>query len=178
MIHKATKAVDEDLEYHLASFDFAKAFDKVSHNMLIYKLKKYHFSQQVVQWVEEWLKGRTSIVTVNGMVSEGFAVTSGVPQGSVLGPLLFLIYINDLPAKITSAECRSYADDTLLCMNLKDGGQTALQGHVTALEEWSLKWGMKFNPRKCAHVRVGKTGEPGFDLTLNSTVIPEPLSVK
>ena len=178
VIHKATEAADQGRDYHLVSFDFAKAFDKVPHKLLIHKLSRLKFSTQITGWVEEWLRGRTSVVTVNGLVSAVFPVTSGVPQGSVLGPLLFLLYINDLPQNIIDAECRLYADDTLLCMAIDNGGPSLLQQNIDTLGKWSDTWGMKFNPSKCVHLRVGRRVHPDIDLTLNGVTIPKSSSVK
>jgi hypothetical protein len=175
--HIASKAVNEKSRFHLVSFDFSKAFDVVLHNLLIYKLRKYCFDDCVVRWIEEWLRDRASVVKVNGQTSSRFVVGSGVPQGSVLGPLLFLIYINDLPDCTTGAECRLYADDTLLCMGLDGVGPGALQENVSSLSEWADYWGMRFNPSKCMHMGVGKD-LPEFELILDSTSLPKTSQVK
>ena len=136
------------------------------------------FCEQIVRWVEEWLRDRTSVVTVNGLVSPGFAVTLGVPQGSVLGPLLFLIYINDLPKDIVDTECRLYADDTLLCMDISELGPLALRQNIDALGMWSNTWGMRFNPSKCVHMAIGKNKHPDCSLTLNGALIPKSSHIK
>lgn len=175
--HIATKALNENKDYHIVSFDFAKAFDKVPHNLLVHKLRAYCFDEVIVGWVEEWLRGRESVVKVNGQFSSGFEVKSGVPQGSVLGPLLFLLYINDMPYCIQNAECRLYADDTLLCMDIGKGASGALQNNVWALGDWAKRWGMMFNPKKCLHLRLGNN-IASFDLTLNEVVIPKAKQMK
>ena len=97
VIHHAARALSEHKIYHIVSFDFAKAFDKVPHHLLLYKLNVYRFHESVIKWIEGWLLERASVVMVNGMSSRSFKMASGVPQDSVLGPLLFLIYINDMP---------------------------------------------------------------------------------
>lgn len=137
-------------------FDFSKAFDKVPHNRLIYKLTKYRFNQQVVNWIKDWLSSRTSAVIAKGQTSRKFETTSGVPQGSVLGPLLFLIYINDIPENIVHSDCRLYADDTLICTNLKETNREGLQQDIDELQKWSNKWQMSFNTSKCRHMQVGQ----------------------
>jgi len=89
------KALAELKAYCLISFDFAKALNKVPHKLLIiHKIKAYKFNVNVVKWIKQWLSNRTSMVLVNGRKSHKFAVTSGVPQGSVLGNL-FLLFINE-----------------------------------------------------------------------------------
>jgi hypothetical protein len=177
VLHHASESLSRRLDYHLVSFDFAKAFDKVPHNLLVHKLKAYKFSSQVVNWVEEWLRDRTSVVTINDQVSHQFSVVSGVPQGSVLGPLFFLVYINDMPDTVANADCRLYADDTLIGMDLTHCGPTALQDNVTALYEWTKIWGMRFNPTKCLHMTLGNK-LPSFKLNMAGEEIPRSLNIK
>ena len=105
-------------------------------------------------------------------MSHEFNVTSGVPQGSVLGPLLFLIFINDMPLCLENSHCWLYADDTLLGMDVTECGPIELQKNVTALYDWSLKWGMSFNPTKCIHMELGKD-LPDFTFYMNNTPIPQ-----
>jgi hypothetical protein len=179
VLHTAGKALDKGDKFHLVSFDFAKAFDKVPHGLLIYKLSRYGFGRRIVGWIEEWLQGRKSVVTVNGLRSAEFKVASGVPQGSVLGPLLFLLYINDMPQCITHGECRLYADDTLLGMVVEKDRQDILQQNVSALSKWSDTWNMQFNPTKCEHMQINHKGNlPSFDLILNNIKIPKTNSIK
>ena len=155
--HKALKALDSKDPYYLTSFDFSKAFDKVPHNLLIHKLNKFQFNEQVTKWIKEWLTGRTSRVTINGQISRSFKTTSGVPQGSVLGPLLFIIYINDIPNKVNHSDCRLYADDTLLCSNLKDTNIQSIQEDINSLEQWSKSWCMPFNANKCMLLQINNS---------------------
>ena len=93
--------------------DFSKAFDTVSHKCLLEKFDHYGIYGQLIKWIESWLSGRTQAVVVNGTKSPPVTVTSGVPQGTVLGPLMFLLYINDIGLSITS-ELRLFADDSIL----------------------------------------------------------------
>ena len=172
VIHKANQALDLKQKYHIVSFDFSKAFDKVPHSRLIHKLKSYKFSSRVIGWIEDWLKGRTSSVVVNGAYSKSFPVSSGVPQGSVLGPLLFLTYINDMTNCVKFSECRLYADDSLLCYNESLGGPNNLQEDVTSMQQWALTWGMYFNVKKCAHMFIGKQVSDIENLLLNNEEIP------
>ena len=172
VIHHASRAFDNHRKYHIISFDFAKAFDKVPHNLLIHKLKGFEFHESIIKWIEQWLSERTSVVSVNNKSSSSFDITSGVPQGSVLGPLLFLIFINDMPLCVRDSHCRLYADDTLLGMDITDCDQARLQQNVTALCEWSVLWGMSFNPSKCLHMQLGKD-QPDFKLYMGVVEIPQ-----
>jgi retron-type reverse transcriptase len=108
-----TDAIKNGHSVDLVLLDFAKAFDKVSHAKLIQKLKAYGKDGILVKWIESFLTGRKQRVLIGDNCSEWEDVTSSVPQGSVLGPLLFTIFINDLPDKIKN-ECRLYADDIKL----------------------------------------------------------------
>ena len=174
--HKAAEALDKKRDYHIVSFDFSKAFDRVPHNLLLFKLRKYNFDERCVSWVQDWLRNRVSRVTVNGHLSKEFEVRSGVPQGSVLGPLLFLIYINDIHHNVLHSECSLYADDTLLSCDVA-GDISSLQSDIDVLFEWSVAWGMLFNPRKCVHVQIGKDA-PDNNVTLGNETIPTSDSFK
>ena len=136
----------------MISFDFSKAFDRVPHNLLIYKLKTFNFDKPCINWIEEWLHRRSSVVSVNGLLSEEFHVKSGVPQGSVLGPLLFILYVNDMSEDIKNSDCRLYADDTILS---SASDPNLIQDDINKLYIWAGKWGMKFNNLKCCHLQFG-----------------------
>lgn len=169
--HLACKALDEQLNYHIISFDFSKAFDKVPHELLLYKLKFYRFNSNCILWIKNWLLHRTSAVTVNGLKSQEIDVLSGVPQGSVLGPLLFLLYVNDIADEVENADCRLYADDTLLSMNIDDQCSEKLQKNVDTLSNWAKSWGMLFNAKKCVHMQINRSS-PDFRVKLNGEFIP------
>ena len=169
VVHNATEALDKNASYHIVSFDFAKAFDKVPHDLLLLKLRAYKIDKQACDWIESWLTNRVSVVSANGQRSDEFQVLSGVPQGSVLGPVLFLLFIEDMPHSIKHSDCRLYADDTLLCC--KNSSQVQLQEDVTSLVHWSEKWGMTFNPTKCSHMEVGKL-TPQYSVQINDVPIP------
>jgi hypothetical protein len=140
--------------------DFSKAFDKVSHTRLLLKLQQYGIGGQTLRWVGNFLSNRSQRVVVDGVGSCESTVTSGVPQGSVLGPILFLIYINDLPECVKS-NVRLFADDTILYrqMNTPQDAQT-LQEDLDRLVDWEQDWSMEFHPGKCNVIRVTRSNNP------------------
>jgi hypothetical protein len=176
VVHFAAEAIDKQNDYHMVSFDFSKAFDRVPHNLLLHKLVNFNFDVNCVAWIKDWLKNRTSRVAVNGSMSYEFDIHSGVPQGSVLGPLLFILYVNDISDEIKFSECRLYADDTVLCSNLSQRPD-GLQNDINALYQWGNKWGMQFNLSKCAHMQFGKAS-PTIRLKLGDSCIPNASTIK
>ncbi|MES9904902.1 MAG: reverse transcriptase family protein [Sedimenticola sp.] len=146
--------------------DFAKAFDKVPHRRLLHKLKHYGIRGLANNWICSFLTGRTQKVVLDGVASEPADVISGVPQGSVLGPVLFLLYINDLPDNINSS-VRLFADDCVLYRNIHtDSDCQALQDDIDKLAKWEETWLMKFNASKCHTLRV-TNHQPHTRLILN-----------
>ena len=129
--------------------DFCKAFDKVPHRHLKLKLEYYGIKNPVLQWISSFLHSCTQQVVCGGSTSDPVDVTSGIPQGTVLGPLLFLIYINDLPDCITSS-CGLFADDCLLYRKIEtNSDRKVLQQDLYNVEMWARKWLMTFNVDKC-----------------------------
>ena len=132
----------------MAILDFTKAFDKVPHKILIHKLNYYGISGSIATWIDTFLIGRTQEVVVNGAASSSTIVTSGVPQGTVLGPLLFLLYINDLPDNLPTS-VRLFADDCILYTPIRtQNGSSLLQNDIIKLQKWQDIWLMKCNPGK------------------------------
>ena len=120
------------------------------------KLDRYGINGTTAQWVKNWLADRTQTVVVDGEVSNSAPVTSGVPQGSVLGPCLFLLYINDLAESLDST-VRLFADDTIAYLAIKSNADAAvLQRDLDKLGEWETKWQMEFHPDKCEVLRISK----------------------
>ena len=135
--------------------DFAKAFDKVPHRRLLHKLHHYGVRSKTLRWIQAFLRERTQQVILEGVFSSKAPVTSGVPQGTVVGPLLFLTYINDLPDVISHSQTRLFADDSLLYKEIHNSSdQTKLQADLTALEDWEREWQMSFNPSKCSVMNI------------------------
>ena len=136
--------------------DYQKAFDSVPHKRLISKLRSYRFNLVIISWVENYLWDRSQYVEINVEQSQWQPVTSGIPQGSVLGPLLFLIYINDLPKHVNST-IYMYADDTKIYREIRDKhDQEILQKDLDCLKAWSDQWLLKFHPKKCYSITLGK----------------------
>ena len=136
--------------------DFSKAFDKVDHEGLILKLQHAGLNKNLLDWSRSFLFNRTQRVVVEGTVSASQPVLSGVPQGTVLGPLFFLIYINDISRGLTpGTEIRLFADDSLLYRNINNYEDTLiLQRDLDQLQRWEVTWKMEFHPQKCQLLRI------------------------
>ena len=131
--------------------DISKAFDSVSHDVLLLKLQLMGISGTILNWFKAYLDNRRQLVSVNGSFSGFLPVTSGVPQGSILGPLLFLIYINDLPDSVLFSKPLLFADDTkCLISSTKDVSSHNMQQDLDSLYQWSISNYMNFNQSKCA----------------------------
>ena len=134
--------------------DFAKAFDKVQHRRLLHKLEYYGIRGSTHKLINSWLSGRTQQVVLDSQASDTVPVLPSVPQGSVLSPVLFLIFINDLPVNIRSS-VRLFADDCVLYRNIHSLQDCLiLQKDLTSLGQWETYWLMKFNVAKCYSIRV------------------------
>ena len=153
-IHKLSSSMHDGTQTDIVVMDFAKAFDTVPHTHLLLKLRRLGVDPTTTGWISSFLKGRRQRVVLDGVMSSEVPVVSGVPQGSVLGPILFLAYINDLPHGLSS-DIRLFADDTVICREIKsDADGVALQEDLERLEAWSRKWLLKFHPNKCQVLRV------------------------
>ena len=135
------------LEVRSVFLDISKAFDKVWHEGLLYKLKSMGISGELHKLLENYLSGRLQRVVLNGQTSSWRPVIAGVPQGSILGPLLFLIYINDLPNRLKSS-AKLFADDTSLFTIVKDKNESTnvLNNDLSLISKWASDWKMLFNP--------------------------------
>ena len=144
----------------IAVLDFSKTFDSVPHDGLLSKLKHYGIDEKIWLWIYNFRINRKQSVIVDGKQSSLIDVASGVPRGTVLGPLLFLLHINDLPS-VVSSKVRLFADDCLFYRNIKNKeDQIALQKDLNLLENWGNTWGMRFNAAKCNIMRVSGTCDP------------------
>ena len=144
----------------LILLDFSKAFDKVAHENLILKLHQYGIRGDTLNWIKDFLDNRKQTVVINGINSDEVPVSSGVPQGSVLGPILFLVYINDLPEQVKS-RVRLFADDTAMYLAISSTTEgQVLQTDLACLEQWEKMWDVQFNPSKCQFLHITKKVEP------------------
>ena len=153
--------LDENNTTDMAVLDFSKAFDVIPHQRLLMKLDFYGIRRKNKQWISSFLTKRYQRVCVNGTSSKWLPVLSGTPQGTVLGPHLFLLHINDIHEKVTSTT-RLFADDCLLYRPIKSAeDEIALQQDLDTMVQWSKSWGMQFNPSKCKTMRVSRKRSPG-----------------
>ena len=150
-LEKVTDLMDQGHSVDIFYLDFAKAFDKVPHVRLMSKVRAHSIEGLVANWVEEWLRDRKQRVVLNGTASSWRNVTSGVPQGSVLGPTLFVIFIDDIDDIIDAAGLflSKFADDTKTGRVVDNDVQAdILQGELNSLADWAEKWQMLFNVDK------------------------------
>ena len=139
-IQDLAKGIDDNTQIDAVLLDFSKSFDKVPHKRLASKLHHYGIRGRTLSWIQSFLANRTQRVAVEGVMSDSAPVTSGVPQGTVLGPLLFLVYINDLPAQVKS-KARLFADDCLLYRKIcSPDDRAALQRDLDSLQRWERDW--------------------------------------
>ena len=164
--HEIFKGFDANpsLDTRGVFLDISKAFDRVWHDGLLYKLEKYGVSGQLLSLLRDFLSGRVQRVTLNGYSSVWKLIQAGVPQGSILGPLLFLIFINDLPESLESV-VKIFADDTSIFSAVQDQFESAgkLNRDLVRISEWACQWKMSFNPdpsKQAVSVYFSKRGVP------------------
>ena len=127
----------------------------MAHKHLLKTLEATGVTGKTLGWISSFLTDREQTVVLEGMSSDSKPVTSGVPQGTVLGPLLFLIYINDLPNCVNSSTIRLFADDCLIYKEIHSQHDTEdLQADLDALQTWERRWLMSFHPQKCKLLRI------------------------
>ena len=149
LIEELARNTSQGRQTDLILLDFSKAFDRVNHMTLLHKLHQHGVRGNTLSWIKAFLIGRSQTVILEGESSSEIPVTSGVPQGSVLGPLLFLLYINDLPENIHS-QARLSADDTAIYITINNHSDSdTLQQDLDTLHTWERLWDMDFNPSTC-----------------------------
>ena len=154
--HDLATIHDKGLQTDIGILDFSKAFDVVPNQRLLNKLSHYGIDGSCHRWIKSCLSGRTQKVMVDGTFSDVAPVVSGVPQGTVLGPLLFLLFINDLPSTTSpGTRIRLFADDCLIYRPIRNSqDQVTLQHDLDNLIRWSKQWGMRCNAAKCKVMRT------------------------
>ena len=173
-LETVTATVDGGKAMDVVYLDFAKAFDKVPWERLMAKVRAHGIHPQLARWIEAWLTGRKQRVVLNGKQSTWKEVLSGVPQGSVLGPILFLININDLDGATETVDIiRKFADDTKLGKTVAgDGDRARLQEALDSLCDWADRWGMAFNVAKCKIMHIGHNN-PKYEYRMRGEVLQE-----
>ena len=172
-------ALDEATRLDAIIIDFSKAFDRVPHDRLLKKISDSGVDPRVIVWIREFLIGRSQRVRVGGKLSDEVRVTSGVPQGSVLGPLLFLAYVNDIWRNIDS-QIRLFADDCIIYRKVVNNQDVdKLQTDLDRLGDWAVENDMKINPSKCRALSFtrARVKDP-LNYTLRDQKIPEDSSCK
>ena len=172
-----TKSLEDSCAVDVIYFDLAKAFDSVPHTRLFTKLEAYGLTEKLLGWLRSYLVGRRQKVVINGHSSTWCEVSSGVPQGSVLGPLLFNIYVNDIASQVNSTILQ-FADDLKMFRVIHDVTDfNQLQEDIDSLVTWANKWQLRFNVSKCHLLHLGKLHYYGT-YNIQGNLIPPSESVK
>jgi hypothetical protein len=143
---------------HTCYIDFAKAFDSISHNKLLYKLERYGLCGRLLRWIRSFLSCRTQRVAYDGCLSRSEPVVSGVPQGTVLGPLLFAVFVNDLPDQVQFSDIVLYADDSKISKAISDENLSndKFQSDLERIYRWSVLWQLPIAAQKCSVFVFGR----------------------
>ena len=173
LYHHIVSSLDQGKEIRFIFLDVSKAFDRVWHEGLLHKLKEAGISGKLLNWFQSYLTNRKQRVVIEGAASILKELLAGVPQGSILGPLLFILYVNEL-AELENLEIRLYADDATLYVTYDDA-QTAATHLINSLEQvqrWATSWFVKFNPTKSESLTITRKRQPQIlDVMLNNTTV-------
>jgi hypothetical protein len=173
--HIVAKAMEQGKATRFVFLDVSKAFDRVWHEGLLYKLKQAGIDGKLLSWFKSYLSNRKQRVLLNGTMSDPRDIKAGVPQGSILGPLLFLVYINDI-VDVTNTNIRLYADDSTLFV-VDDSHQAAAQSLNRDLENitaWAKRWFITFNPSKTESLIVSRKPQTHIEpLLFNGVPVTE-----
>ena len=174
LYHEFCKALDEKKEVRIVFCDISKAFDKVWHEGLIFKLKRMGISGSLLEWFKDYLSNRLQRVIIRGQHSLWGLIKAGVPQGSVLGPLLFLIYINDIADNLT-CKIKLFADDTTLYLTFDDQDivKANLEENLNRISEWANQWIVSFSPTKTKSMTVSFKNKKSKPITFNNSELEE-----
>ena len=161
-VEEISRGLNSKQQLDCLVLDFSKAFDTVPHQRLLYKLEYYGITGTTLKWIRSWLTTRTQTLVVDGEALSEVHVAFGVPQCTVLGLLLFLLYINDIGEGVNSS-IKLFADDCILFRQIR-GKEDAdgLQHDLDTVVEWSHRWLMSFNPKKCSVLKITQSKQPPF----------------
>ena len=177
-LNELTTNFENNISSDVIYLDFSKAFDSVPHNKLLYVLKNLKIDHSILIWIEKYLLNRCQRTQVDGILSKPSKVTSGVPQGSVLGPLLFILFLEDLIRRLECMDRISvyvFADD----MKILSCDPSQLQFALYVVEEWSINWQLRIQPTKSEHITFSRQSPPiSCQYFINRLAIPHTLSVK
>ena len=152
-VHDWAGSLDRRNSTHCLFLDLAKAFDYVSHPCLLLKLEALGIPDNILSWLREFLTVRRQRVVINGQFSSWLPVTSGVSQGSVLGPLLFILYINDISSVVSSSTVKLFADDVTIYKEIVCSADVdLLQCDLIKVVAWAKTWLLRLNPDKCESI--------------------------
>ena len=176
LFNELTNSLNKNQQTDVIYLDFKKAFDSVAHNELLYKLWCFGVIDDLWMWCHAYLANRLQYVAINGAVSKILPVISGVPQGSILGPLFFLIFINDIPTAIKSSMILLFANDAKCYKSISTLADcAALQNDANSFIEWSTKWNLLLNEEKCSVLRFTTNS---FTIYKNYTIKSKPITSK
>ena len=163
---------DQKTSVDVIYLDIRKAFDTVSHELLLSKLKSLGIAGELLLWFKAYLTDRIQCVRVNNAISDFMPVISGVPQGSILGPLLFVLFINNLPTQLKSAHTFLFADDTKCLQPIRcPEDALSLQTDLDSIFQWSKISNLTFNESKCVHLHFWNFYSSEFDYTIDSKLV-------
>lgn len=167
-----TKSFDNKIPTDIIYLDFNKEFDTVNHHKLIYKLKVFGITGYLLEWIQAFLSDWTQNVVLDNVKSKSSKVVSGVPQGSVLGPVLFLIFINDLEDIIgNKISFVMFADDVKLYHDIVDHNDNVkLQSALQRVHDWSVTWQLRLSLTKCTILHLG-SNNPHYQYSLGNSVL-------
>lgn len=180
-IHEIASTLDSAGQIDLVFLDFSKAFDRVCHSKLLTKLHRFGLPSFIINWIQQYLSYRSQFVVIDGYPSRRLPVTSGVPQGSVLGPILFLMYVNDITTSVCpDAEIRLFADDCLIFKKVTcQNDQISLNRSLARIHEWCTTWSMSLNSEKTVLLRITNKRQPFlFTYKINNDTVTEATEYK